>query len=136
MPTSNQQRQMPRAPAPTPRQRPSAPVRRRRTLMVLVVVVVAVALATRNGHRQTTPTAPAKTTAAAAAALAPSSRQLGGGLFAPSTCVAMAPAGPDRHETVFVDAGHGGPDPGASGVTADGQPVNERDLTLPVVLDT
>jgi N-acetylmuramoyl-L-alanine amidase len=37
--------------------------------------------------------------------------------------------------TVFLDAGHGGPDPGASGSTSAGTNVDERDVTLPVVLD-
>jgi N-acetylmuramoyl-L-alanine amidase len=36
---------------------------------------------------------------------------------------------------VFLDAGHGGPDPGASGSTSAGVHVDEADLTLPVVLD-
>ena len=61
--------------------------------------------------------------------------QLGGGLFPAGACVALAPTAGDRHQTVFLDAGHGGPDPGASGTTADGRVVDERGVTLPVVLD-
>jgi N-acetylmuramoyl-L-alanine amidase len=60
---------------------------------------------------------------------------LASGQFAAGACMAMAPTGPDRHATVFLDAGHGGPDPGAAGFTTTGQAVDERDLTLPVVLD-
>jgi N-acetylmuramoyl-L-alanine amidase len=56
--------------------------------------------------------------------------------FLPGSCVAFAslaaqPAG----KTVFIDAGHGGPDPGAVGVTLAGKPVHEATETLRVVLD-
>jgi N-acetylmuramoyl-L-alanine amidase len=54
--------------------------------------------------------------------------------FADGACVAFAPTSGDRHQTVFLDAGHGGPDPGAvSRVT--GNSVAEKELTLPVALD-
>lgn len=55
--------------------------------------------------------------------------------FAPNACVAFAPTHGDKHKTVFLDAGHGGPDPGATGHTSTGQPINEKQLTLPTVLD-
>jgi len=50
--------------------------------------------------------------------------------------VAFPPTAGNRHLTVFLDAGHGGPDPGAVGTTSTGQVINEADQTLPVVLDT
>jgi N-acetylmuramoyl-L-alanine amidase len=58
-----------------------------------------------------------------------------GAQFNPGACVALAPTTGSRHETVFVDAGHGGPDPGGSGGTITGQLVDERQLTLQVALD-
>jgi N-acetylmuramoyl-L-alanine amidase len=56
--------------------------------------------------------------------------------FANGACVAFPPTHGDRHLTVFLDAGHGGVDPGAVGTTSSGKVVYEADLTLPVVLDT
>ncbi len=57
-------------------------------------------------------------------------------LFAPGSCEILPPTGPSRHRTVFLDAGHGGVDPGAVGTTASGQVVEEADATLPVELYT
>jgi N-acetylmuramoyl-L-alanine amidase len=48
------------------------------------------------------------------------------------TCVSLPATGaPQQSQTVFVDAGHGGPDPGVVG-TAAGRAVREKDLTLAV----
>jgi N-acetylmuramoyl-L-alanine amidase len=55
--------------------------------------------------------------------------------FASGACVAFAPTAGDRHETVFLDAGHGGIDPGATGTTQSGQTIEEAGETLPVELD-
>jgi len=56
--------------------------------------------------------------------------------FSPGACVAFAPLAGNRHLTVFLDAGHGGLDPGAVGITSTGKVIDEADQTLPVVLDT
>ena len=56
--------------------------------------------------------------------------------FAPGACVSYAPTSGDRHLTVFLDAGHGGLDPGGVGETEAGQTIEEADETLPVELDT
>ncbi len=55
--------------------------------------------------------------------------------FSPSACVSYSPTSGNRHVTVFLDAGHGGIDPGAVGTTGTGAPVEEADITLPVELD-
>ncbi len=46
------------------------------------------------------------------------------------------PTSGDRHLTVFLDAGHGGLDPGGVGETTTGQTIYEADETLPVELDS
>lgn len=56
-------------------------------------------------------------------------------LFSPGACLAYAPTSGNRHETVFLDAGHGGIDPGAVGTTQSGAPVNEAAVNLTVELD-
>jgi N-acetylmuramoyl-L-alanine amidase len=56
--------------------------------------------------------------------------------FAPGACVAFGPTKGDLHRTVFLDAGHGGIDPGGVGTTQAGKTIAEADETLPVELDT
>ena len=56
--------------------------------------------------------------------------------FEPGACVEYPPVSGDRHRTVFLDAGHGGFDPGGVGETQSGQTIYEADETLPVELDT
>jgi N-acetylmuramoyl-L-alanine amidase len=55
--------------------------------------------------------------------------------FSAGACVALAPTSGNRHLTVFLDAGHGGLDPGAIGTTTSGATIYEADETLPVELD-
>jgi N-acetylmuramoyl-L-alanine amidase len=56
--------------------------------------------------------------------------------FAPGACVRFPPLAGNRHLTVFLDAGHGGIDPGAIGETESGASIDEAVLTLPMELDT
>jgi N-acetylmuramoyl-L-alanine amidase len=55
--------------------------------------------------------------------------------FAKGSCEEYSPRKGNRHLTVFLDAGHGGLDPGATGTTESGQTITEASLTLPVELD-
>jgi N-acetylmuramoyl-L-alanine amidase len=55
--------------------------------------------------------------------------------FADGACQASGPTSGDNHRTVFIDPGHGGPDPGTSGTTETGDAVDERTVTLAVAMD-
>jgi N-acetylmuramoyl-L-alanine amidase len=55
--------------------------------------------------------------------------------FSRGACVSYAPTAGNRHVTVFLDAGHGGVDPGAVGETSAGTTIYESHETLPVELD-
>jgi N-acetylmuramoyl-L-alanine amidase len=65
----------------------------------------------------------------------PTETQLDPSTFAAGACEAFEPTKGDRHETVFLDAGHGGIDPGGVGTTEAGNTIYEADETLPVELD-
>jgi N-acetylmuramoyl-L-alanine amidase len=65
----------------------------------------------------------------------PSGDPIGPDAFATGACRAFEPTSGDRHETVFLDAGHGGIDPGGVGVAQSGTTIFEADETLPVELD-
>lgn len=57
------------------------------------------------------------------------------GFFAQGACLAFAPTHGNRSETVFLDAGHGGIDPGGVGTTESGHPIDEAAVNLPIELD-
>jgi len=100
-------------------------IRRRRVVAPLLALILGVALSACKGAASTS----TSTAGGTAQPLAPAS-------FSPGACVALAPTKGDRHRTVFLDAGHGGIDPGAVGTTTAGATVYEADATLPVELDT
>lgn len=54
--------------------------------------------------------------------------------MATGACVALSPTHGDNHRTVFLDAGHGGVDPGGVGTTQSGQAVAESTVNLAVEL--
>jgi N-acetylmuramoyl-L-alanine amidase len=56
--------------------------------------------------------------------------------FTPGACMSFPPTAGNRHETVFLDAGHGGLDPGGVGTTESGAPVEESTVNLAIELDT
>jgi N-acetylmuramoyl-L-alanine amidase len=96
-------------------------------VVALVVVVLAVSLISSR-HRRTGSRDASGTSTPAVQAVDPSR-------FASGSCVSMAPTVGDRHLTVFLDAGHGGIDPGGVGTTESGATITEADQTLPVELD-
>jgi N-acetylmuramoyl-L-alanine amidase len=57
-------------------------------------------------------------------------------LFASGACMEYPATSGDRRETVFLDAGHGGIDPGAVGSTESGATIEESTINLPIELDT
>jgi N-acetylmuramoyl-L-alanine amidase len=105
--------------------------RLRRTVLVAVLATVGVVVAV--SARSAPATEQAAGTGAATPAAEATAQALDPKTFATGSCVAYAPTHGDRHQTVFLDAGHGGPDPGGVGVTEAGQTLHEREMTLPVV---
>jgi N-acetylmuramoyl-L-alanine amidase len=96
--------------------------RRRRTSKPLagVAVVLALLAAGCSAAMATLPSGPS---------LAPSSP------YAEGACKRFDPTHGNLHRTIFVDAGHGGPDPGTSGPDGKGGVIAEKTATLAVALD-
>ncbi len=105
----------------------SAPRRRRLPTVLLLALVVLVAVAGYLVWHREEVAGPGA--GDGGTALDPSA-------FSTGACVAYPPTAGDRHTTVFLDAGHGGVDPGAIGTTTSGATVEESMQTLPVELET
>ena len=97
---------------------------------VLAVVVLILALAGPS------PPASAARARAALRRTGMAGRPVDARRFEPGACMAYAPTSGNRHLTVFLDAGHGGIDPGGVGQDENGNTVYEANETLPVELDT
>ena len=55
--------------------------------------------------------------------------------FSAGACEAFSPTNGSNGKTVFLDAGHGGIDPGGVGTTESGQSIHESDVNLAIELD-
>src|SRR5437588_5754370 len=118
----------------------SPAVQRRRLLLAGFVAILLVAWAVNaiggTGPRRASTARASGTPGVTVAPLPPSAEQLTapGFTFSPDACVAFPPtsAGPAKG-TVFLDAGHGGVDPGAGGRTSAGRRVQAKTATLAVV---
>jgi N-acetylmuramoyl-L-alanine amidase len=121
--------------------RPVGPVKR---LLALIAVVLSGAGCGGASHRAAPRLAAARAPVPSHAAppaenaspAAAAGQSVDPSVFVPGACVAFPPTGAVRNLTVFLDAGHGGRDPGAVGTTTSGRPVSEARETLPVELDT
>lgn len=103
--------------------------------VALVAATLAVDLVvTRAGHLRAAPAVPARAAAPqhTAAPLSPDGGQLAVAGLDPGACRAYRPTGPANGRTIFLDPGHGGPDPGGSGQLGDGSAVVEKEATLAV----
>ena len=63
------------------------------------------------------------------------SRPVSPSRFDPGSCVLFTPTAGNRHLRVFIDAGHGGIDPGGTGTTLAGRTVSEAPLNVLVARD-
>ena len=104
--------------------------RRRRSALVVVTAAAVMALVSQSSF------ASEPKLRTSALRRISSGRAVDPSYFEPGACVEYPPASGDRHLTVFLDAGHGGLDPGGVGETQSGQTIYEADETLPVELDT
>ncbi len=123
----------PRSPAPTHARAKGGPTRpkkagSRTALWVVLVVGAAVAAVATRSMWWSSATRPAS--------LRETGTPVDEKLFEPGACVELPPIAGNRHTTVFLDAGHGGLDPGGVGEDQAGNPVHEANITLPVELDT
>jgi N-acetylmuramoyl-L-alanine amidase len=105
--------------------------------VAIVAALVAIIVLTSTNRATPARRSPSQARSNGVAAAAPtSSYAIDSSAFSPGTCIAFPPTAGDRHQTVFLDAGHGGIDPGATGTTQAGQTIYEADETLPVELDS
>jgi N-acetylmuramoyl-L-alanine amidase len=110
---------------------------RRRSRLGRAIVLVAVLLVVVVGLVAVSYKGPLKNLADDVIHLGSSSSptQLDPSEFSSGACMAFPPTGGDNGKTVFLDAGHGGIDPGGVGTTESGQTVYESNVNLAIELD-
>ncbi len=108
--------------------RGSATTHRARRSLVTVVLIVACLVAIVGALSGHLGSGLFDGSANGAQALSPSTMATG-------ACVALPPTSGDNHRTVFLDAGHGGVDPGGVGTTESGEQVDESTVNLAIELD-
>ena len=89
-----------------------------------------------GGARSPSKESTASTSAGGSTAATSTATAVDPSLFAQGACMSFPPTSGDRHITVFLDAGHGGLDPGGVGETESGQQIEESDVNLSIELDT
>lgn len=52
----------------------------------------------------------------------------------PNSCLRFAPSHGDLHRSIFIDAGHGSPDPGTDGLTTTDETIYEKEVALATAL--
>ena len=128
----------PRVPPPTLRRRRRASSSGLPAALALAVALVAATLAVDMVVTLARPPARHPAVINVGASPAPTNQPAADGAqlvvagLDPSACRAYRPTGAANGRTVFLDAGHGGPDPGGSGELNDGTPVVEKVATLAV----
>ena len=103
---------------------------RRRSALVVVLAAAVVALVSQSSFASDS-----KLRVSASRRIT-AGRAIDDRYFEPGACVEYPPTSGDRHLTVFLDAGHGGLDPGGVGETQSGQTIYEAEETLPIELGT
>jgi N-acetylmuramoyl-L-alanine amidase len=104
-------------------------------VLALVLGGIAAAARTPSVAARAATTEPSRTITATQQASSTAGEAVDPSAFSPTACMAFPPTVGNRHLTVFLDAGHGGIDPGAVGTTESGQTIYEADQTLPVEMD-
>ena len=119
--------------------RAAPPLKRRsRWLFLLIVPIMVMAGLLANGSTRgkLNPLTRSATSAATAATRSDGGRAIDPSYFVSGACMSFPPTSGKRHLTVFLDAGHGGLDPGGVGETESGQHIDESTINLPIELDT
>jgi N-acetylmuramoyl-L-alanine amidase len=114
----------------------SAKVRRRRALVAAFILIPTASWAVAKidtGSRALTVHSTGSPSPSVSGPPGSSQLSAPGISFAPGACISFQPTTGPAKATVFLDAGHGGVDPGTAGPTSRGHRIQEKSATLDVV---